>query len=98
MIVSATFAVWVDTFSGYVERIIVLLAGFAFVVFVYGMVKFIYSAGDEKARTEGKGAILWGIIIFFVMVSLWGLVKLVTGSVELDDAKVDIEAVKRLNS
>lgn len=98
MLVLASFAVWVDTFSGYIEKIIVLLAGFAFVVFVYGMVKFIYRAGDEKTRTEGKSAITWGIIIFFVMVSLWGLVNLVTGSVELDSKKVNIDAVKRLNS
>ena len=97
MIVSATFAIWVDKFSGNINKVVVVLAGFAFVVFVYGVVKFIYKAGDEKAREEGKSAITWGIIIFFVMVSVWGLVNLITSSVKLDSDKLNIDDVKNLN-
>ena len=57
------------------------LAGLALLVFFWGVVKFIFNAGDEEKRREGKKFMLWGIIALFVMVSLWGIVTLIRSSV-----------------
>jgi hypothetical protein len=46
-------------------------------LFVWGVVKFIGNANDTSAHEEGKRFIVWGIIAFVVLASLWGIVSLV---------------------
>ncbi len=54
----------------------------AFIVFVWGAFQtFIIGAGDTDVKEKGKNLMLWGLIGFFVMVSVWGLVNILTGSV-----------------
>ena len=53
-----------------------LLMSLAVLVFFWGLVKFIFRVGgDEKALTEGKSLMIWGIIALFVMVSIWGIIS-----------------------
>ncbi len=53
----------------------------AFIVFLYGIAKaYIFSMGSEDAVKDGHRLILWGIIGFVVMVSLWGLVNVVANT------------------
>ena len=93
-----TFSGLVDTVVDYIGKIIALLSAFLFIVFVYGMIKFIRSAGDEKARTEGKSIMLWGLVTLFVLVSAWGLVSFVVNTLEIDPDQtvVSKEVIDRL--
>ena len=53
----------------------------AFIVFIYGVAKaYIFSGGNETERAKGHQLILWGIIGFVVMLSLWGLVNVVANT------------------
>jgi len=59
-----------------------VLFAVAFIVFLWGAFKtFILGANSEEVKVEGKNLMLWGLIGFFVMVSVWGLVNILTGSV-----------------
>ena len=59
-----------------------VLFAIAFIVFLYGAFKtFIIGANSEEVKEQGKSAMLWGLIGFFVMVSVWGLVNILTGTV-----------------
>lgn len=49
----------------------------AILVFVWGIVKFIFNANDTVEREKGKQLMIGGIIAFFVLVSLWGIVAFV---------------------
>lgn len=50
----------------------------AFLVFLWGVYKyFILGATEEKSREEGRSFVLWGIIGFVVIFSVWGLVAIV---------------------
>lgn len=54
----------------------------AFIVFVWGAFDtFIIGAQSEETKEKGKNLMLWGLIGFFVMVSVWGLVNILTGTV-----------------
>jgi len=54
----------------------------AFIVFLWGAFEtFILGANSEDVKSKGKNLMLWGLIGFFVMVSVWGLVNILTGSV-----------------
>ena len=56
-----------------------VLFAVAFIVFLYGIAKaYIFSSGEPAEIEKGHKLILWGIIGFVVMISLWGLVNVVT--------------------
>jgi hypothetical protein len=58
-----------------------VLFAVAFIVFLYGIVsKYIFSHGDPTKVAEGHKIILWGLIAFVVMISLWGLVNVVANT------------------
>ena len=57
-----------------------IVAGLALLVFFWGLVKFINNAGSEDAKEEGRRLMIWGIVALFVMVSVWGLVNIMTGT------------------
>ncbi|MHB8660719.1 MAG: hypothetical protein ACYC75_02155 [Minisyncoccota bacterium] len=62
--------------------IVPVLFSVAFIVFLWGAFwTFIVGANDEEVKTRGKNLMLWGLIGFFVMVSVWGLVNILTGTI-----------------
>ncbi len=61
-----------------------LLMALALTYFLWGVVKYIQSTGDEAKRKEGINMMTYGIIALFVMVSVWGLVNLLKGTFPLD--------------
>jgi hypothetical protein len=59
-----------------------VLFAVAFIVFLWGAFQtFIVGATSEETRENGKNLMLWGLIGFFVMVSIWGLVNILTGTI-----------------
>jgi len=62
----------VDLVSG---SVVPLIYALAFLVFTAGMVRFFFLGGEE-GRQKGKQLMLWGIIAFVVMFSVWGIVRL----------------------
>ncbi len=59
-----------------------VLFAVAFIVFLWGaFYTFILGANSEEVKEKGKNLMLWGLIGFFVMVSIWGLVNILTGTV-----------------
>jgi uncharacterized membrane protein YidH (DUF202 family) len=68
------------TSLGLVNSVIILLIGLAMLYFIWGIVEFIGKSGDEEGRKEGKSKMIWGIIALFVIVSMWGLVGLLTNT------------------
>ncbi|MEK7604480.1 MAG: hypothetical protein AAB442_01640 [Patescibacteria group bacterium] len=58
-----------------------LLFAVAFIVFLYGVASaYIFSRGDEEGVKRGHRLILWGLIGFAVMISIWGLVNVVANT------------------
>ena len=56
----------------------------AFLVFIYGIFQYFIQGGhDEEKRETGRSLMLYGLIGFFVMVSVWGLVHLLRGTFRL---------------
>ena len=70
--------------GGILQPIVPLLIGLGVVVFIYGVLILMFSEGGEK-KEEGKQYMIWGIIGIFVMVSVWGLVNVISGSFKLDN-------------
>lgn len=45
-----------------IDPLITLLALAAFIVFIWGTLNFIWSAGDDAKRTAGKRHMIWGLV------------------------------------
>ena len=59
-----------------------VLFAVAFIVFLCGAFQaFILGASDGSAKEKGKNLMLWGLIGFFVMISIWGLVNILVGTI-----------------
>jgi NADH:ubiquinone oxidoreductase subunit 2 (subunit N) len=62
--------------------IVPVLFAIAFIVFLWGAFQtFIMGASSEETKDKGKALMLWSLIGFFVMISIWGLVGILTGTV-----------------
>ncbi len=49
----------------------------ASIVFLAGVIMYITAGGAEDKIQKGKKYIIWGLIGLFVMVAVWGLVRLI---------------------
>lgn len=65
-----------------VSAAVPIIIGLAVLVFLYGIAKYGISK-DEKNRQEAVGIITYGIIALFVMVSIWGLVALISSTFKI---------------
>ena len=75
----------VSTFVAHVSQfinstLIPLVFGIALLVFIWGVFKaFILGGADASSREEGQQLMLWAIIGFVVMVSVFGIVNMIAG-------------------
>lgn len=66
----------IDDILGVIGSAMPVAVGVALLVFIWGVVRMIagMSMGDsDKAITEGKQRMVWGIVALFVIVSIWGI-------------------------
>lgn len=73
-----------SSLGGIVATLLPIVVALGLLAFFWGLVKFIFSAGDEGAKDAGKRIMIWGLIALFVMVSVWGLVGFIQDSLGID--------------
>lgn len=71
-----TFKVLVENIYTLISTGISVLIGIGLVIFLWGMVLYVYRAGSLKAQNSGKDIMTWGLLTLFVMVSVWGIISL----------------------
>ncbi len=77
------------TFVGKISTLILnpliaLLFGIATLYFIYGVLQYIWNPDNEEARTTGKQSMIWGIVGMCVMVSVFGIMRLLINSIGAD--------------
>lgn len=72
----------IGTINGIIVPVVFTIA---FIVFIWGVfLKYILAHGDPAKVKQGHQLILWGLIGFAVMFSIWGLVNVVVATFGLD--------------
>jgi len=61
--------------------LIMLMFFIAFVFFAFGIIKMLANPGDENKRSEGKSHILWGIVGMTIMLTVYGIISLIGGTI-----------------
>ncbi|MBX4195398.1 pilin [Candidatus Parcubacteria bacterium] len=72
--------VLLNSIQNLVKLALPIVIGLALLGFFWGLMKFIFSAGNEESKADGKKIMIYGVIALFVMVSVWGLVNFIGGS------------------
>ena len=68
-----------STIVKYLNQSLVILMGVALVVFVWNIIKY-FVKGNEDHK-EAAPYVMWSIIGFFVILSVWGLVNILKNTV-----------------
>lgn len=84
----------VDTFikklNTYIfNPLIALMIIVAVAVFIYGIFEYIRGADSEEARKKGQQHILWSIIGLFIMVGVFFIMRVILGSVGIDETEIN---------
>lgn len=58
-----------------VGALVPILITMALVAFFWGLVRYLFNSGKD-GHAEGKNLMIWGLVSLFVMVSVWGIVRL----------------------
>ena len=67
----------------------------AFCIFSFGVAKYIYGRFSEKAVLgeikKAQEFMLWGVIALFILVSIWGIIKILQGVVGIDNNDIKVQ-------
>lgn len=65
------------------KSVIPLLIALAVVAFIWGVVSQVLNPDNEEKKKQGKQYMIWGIIALFVIISIWGLVGVLSKTIGL---------------
>ncbi len=68
-------------FNAFLSGMIGIFVTLAIVVFFWGLIRYLVNAGEEKA--EGLQLMFYGVIAIFVMVSIWGIIRLLQSTFQV---------------
>ncbi|MDP3874981.1 MAG: hypothetical protein Q8Q22_00460 [bacterium] len=78
----SNFKELVGIFVDLIRTALPVIAGLALLVFIWGLVKFVFRVGgDEKVVEEGKKLMIWGLIALFMLVSFMAILAFVYGDI-----------------
>jgi high-affinity K+ transport system ATPase subunit B len=73
------FSSLVALFIGMIKTLVPLVVGLTLLYFIWGIFRLVQS-NSEDSRKEAIGVITYGVVSLFVMVSVWGLVSILTST------------------
>lgn len=75
----------IGTIAGYLDLALKLIMGLAVLFFVWNVVKYFIINSDSAKRAEAAQYVMWSLIGFFVILSLWGLVNILMSTFSLNN-------------
>lgn len=80
----------IDNFLASVNKhifnpLIYFLFAVAFVVFLFGVVKFLANQDNESERSTGKKHMIFGLIGLTIMFTVWALINIIVGTLNISD-------------
>lgn len=68
----------IDYARSIIDLLVPILSALAFLLFFWGLSKFILSSGNQKEIEAGKNYMIWGVAALFILLSFPAIVGLVT--------------------
>lgn len=70
----------IDQFQVLVMRLVPIVVGLALLLFLWGVLNYLFKK-DEVQKKDARDFMIWGIVALFVMVSVWGLVTVLSQTI-----------------
>jgi hypothetical protein len=67
-----------------VGALVPILITAALVVFFWGLIRYLWPSGGKSNVAGAKQLMIWGLVTLFVMVSVWGIVRLAQSALGVD--------------
>ena len=75
----------ISTIAGYLDSALKLVMGLAVLFFVWNVVRYFILKSDSANKAEAAQYVMWSLIGFFVILSLWGLVNILMSTFNLNN-------------
>lgn len=75
-----TYADLIGLFLSIINLIIPIVIGIAVVGFMYGVLKYMLSLGNEQEQKSGREIMLWGVVALFLMFTVWGILRVLSNT------------------
>ena len=81
----STFKDIIDEILSIINTLIPIIISLAFIVFFWGLSKFILGSNNQADINKGKQYMLWGIIAIFIMLTFKTIISLVATDLGIGD-------------
>lgn len=80
-----------DRFVTYIiDPAILIVFALGFLLFIFGLVEFLWKLNEGGDNKEGKEHMLWGMVGMLIMVSVFGILQLLDNTFGLDFRNPDV--------
>ena len=73
--------------NGIINGLIPIILGLTVLIFFWGLAMFLWDAGDSEKRGKGVFIMFMGVIVIFLMVSLWGIIGILQQTFKVDQGR-----------
>lgn len=82
-------------FADIIATLIPLVLALALLFFFWGLIQFIRNLNQgDTALAAGRQKLVWGTIVLFVMVSIWGIISFIQKRLEIEGGgSMDVPSV-----
>jgi len=75
------------TVSGVINAVIPILLALAVLAFFWGLMMYLMGGDAGEKKSEGINLMVMGVIVIFVMVSIWGIIRVLQQTFKVDKGK-----------
>lgn len=83
---SSTFSSVIDEVISVISLAIPLLFALSFLVFFWGVSRFILNSGSTAEIQKGKSYMIWGVVALFILISIRAIIGIVARDLEIGDS------------
>lgn len=65
-----------------IDPVILLLFGLALLIFLFGLVQFLWQGDTAKNSSQGRDKIIWGLIGIAIMASVYGFLHVIVNTID----------------
>lgn len=80
---AVTFLDTLNLINRFLNALVPMIITIAIIWFFWGLVQYLTKIGEEKS--EAIQHMIWGVVAIFVMVSIWGIIKLLQSTFKVGD-------------
>jgi hypothetical protein len=74
----------VRSIGNIINLLIPIVFALAMLFFFWGLATYIFASGDPAKQAEGRNRMIWGIVALFVMSAVWGIVRWIGSSLDVN--------------